>query len=144
MRRVSLVRRDKQTLNGVDRTRQAVTFGASWDVGVRVPAGKSVTSDPVPFDLKAGEDVFVTYWVPEGQPTVYRPGASGTTAWTILGADQSTTVDWEGLGISRDPHAYVCRGAAGCDTGGPQGGESTKNYHSPNECDSDASRRGNL
>ena len=76
--------------------------------GVRVPAGKSMTSDPVPFDLEAGQDVFVTYWVSEGQPTVYRPGGSGTTAWTIHGTDQSTTVDWEGLGITEiRTHVYV-------------------------------------
>ena len=108
VQRVSLVRRDKQTLNGVERTRQAVTFGRSWDAGVTVPAGQAVTSDPVPFDLVVGQDVFVTYWVSEGQPTVYRPGGSGTTAWTILGTDQSLTVDWEGLGITETrSHVYV-------------------------------------
>ena len=108
VQRVSLVRRDKETLNGVERTRQEVTFGRSWDAGVTVPAGQVVTSDPVPFELKAGEDVFVTYWVSEGQPTVYRPGGSGTTAWTILGTDQSLTSDWEGLGITETrSHVYV-------------------------------------
>jgi hypothetical protein len=58
--------------------------------------------------LVAGEDVFVTYWVSEGQPTVFRPGSSGTTAWTIVGTDQSTTIDWEGLNISETrTHVYV-------------------------------------
>ena len=108
VQRVSLVRRDKQTLNGVERTRQAVTFGGSGDAGVTVPAGQAVTSDPVSFDLEVGQDVFVTYWVSEGQPTVYRPGGAGTTAWTILGTDQSLTVDWEGLGITETrSHVYV-------------------------------------
>jgi len=76
--------------------------------GVPVPAGESVTSDPVPFGLEAGQDVFVTYWVSEGNPTVYRPGGAGVSAWTILGADQSTRIDWEGLTISETrTHIYV-------------------------------------
>jgi hypothetical protein len=67
-----------------------------------------VTSDPVPFDLEAGQDVFVTYWVSEGQPTVYRPGGAGVSAWTIQGTDQSTTIDWEGLSISETrTHVYI-------------------------------------
>ena len=39
VQRVSLVRREGQTLNGVDGTRREVTFGGTWNAGVTVPAG---------------------------------------------------------------------------------------------------------
>jgi len=65
-----------------------------------VPAGGTLTSDPIAFNLAAGEDVFLTYWVTAGQGTVLRKIGSQTMAWTVNGNDQSETVDWEGLPIS--------------------------------------------
>ena len=108
VQRVSLVQRDGTTLNGVDSTRAEVTFGGTWDAGVTVPAGGFITSDPIAFDLASGQDVFLTYWVPADEPTVYRNGGSGTSAWTISGNDQSKTIDWQGLSFSETrSHVYM-------------------------------------
>jgi hypothetical protein len=108
VQRMSLVQRDESTLNGVDSTNQLVTFGGSWDSGVTVPAGGTVTSDPIPFNVVAAQDVFLTYWVPAGNPTVYRNGGGSTSAWAITGNDQSATIDWGSLGItSTRSHVYV-------------------------------------
>lgn len=108
VQRVSLVRRDGTTLNGVESTRQNVTFGGTWNDGVTVPAGGTITSDPIDFELAAGQDVFLTYWVPAGEPTVYRNGGSGTSAWTIRGNDLSNTMDWQGLSFSATrSHVYI-------------------------------------
>ena len=106
--RVSLVKRDGNTLNGIDSTHREVTFGASWDAGVTVPAGGSVTSDPIPFDLETLQDVFVTYWIPSGTPAVYRNGGASTSAWIITGSDESNTIDWGNLSISETrSHIYL-------------------------------------
>ena len=108
VQRVSLVQREGRTLNGVDSTHTAVTFGGTWEAGVMVPAGGTVTSDPIPFDLVAGQDVFLTFWVPAGQPTVYRNGGARTSTWTVFGADQSATIDWGGLSFSeRVANVYI-------------------------------------
>jgi hypothetical protein len=106
VQRVSLVEREGNTLNGVDGTNRQVTFGGTWDAGVTVPAGGTVTSDPIPFDLIAGQDVFLTFWVPSGNPTIYRTGGASTSAWTITGTDQSATIDWESLAIT-DTRTYI-------------------------------------
>ena len=117
--RVSVVQREGSTLNGVESTHQPVTFGGSWDAGVTVPAGGSVTSDPIPFDLGAGQDVFLTYWVPSNQPTVYRNGGSSTSAWIITGSDQSHTIDWESLSISETrSHVYIAEALQVIPSGG--------------------------
>jgi len=50
--------------------------------------------------------MFLTFWAPSGNPTVYRTGGASTSAWAIAGTDQSDTIDWEGLSIS-DTLAYV-------------------------------------
>jgi hypothetical protein len=100
VQRVSLVQREGNTLNGVDGTNRQVTFGGTWEAGVTVPVGGTVTSDPIPFDLIAGQDVFLTYWVPAGNPTVYRTGGASTSAWIISGTDQSSTIDWGSLSIT--------------------------------------------
>ena len=100
VQRVSLVRRDGTTLNGVDSTHRQLTFGGTWNAGGTVPAGGTLTSDPIPFDLLAGQDVFVTFWVPAGNPTVYRNGGNNTVGWTITGTDQSTAIDWSSLSTS--------------------------------------------
>ncbi len=108
IQRVSLVQREGNTLNGDDATFRQVTFGGTWDAGVTVPAGGLVTSDPVAFDLKAGQDVFVTFWVPSGNPTVYRDGASSTTTWVIQNTDHSSTIDWGNLAITATrPYVYI-------------------------------------
>jgi PKD repeat protein len=108
VQRMSLVQRDGGTLNGVDSTNQPVTFGGTWDSGVTVPAGGTVTSDPIPFNLVAGQDVFLTYWVPAGNDTVYRNGGGSTSTWSITGSDQSATIDWGSLGITDTrSHIYV-------------------------------------
>ena len=108
VQRVSLVRREGNTVNGVDSTYTEVTFGGSWDNGVTIPPDDTVTSDPLPFDLIAGEDVFLTYWVPSGQPAVFRNGGTTTSAWIITGTDQSATLDWENLSISEArSHIYI-------------------------------------
>jgi Divergent InlB B-repeat domain len=105
--RVSLVRRDGTFLNGVDSSFSHITFGGSWNAGVTVPAGATVTSDPLPFDLVAGQDLFLTYWVPAGQPTLYYSGNAQTTSWVIGGSDTSATIDWSGLTISdTNNHLY--------------------------------------
>ena len=106
IQRVSLVKREGETLDGVDESWAPVTFGADWNSGVTVPVGGTAASDAVPFDLAMGQDVFLTYWVPSGEPTVFRSGGSDTTAWSIVGDDESTTVDWQGLTIS-DTRQYV-------------------------------------
>ena len=117
--RVSVVQREGSTLNGVNSTHQEVTFGGSWEAGVTVPAGGSVTSDPIPFDLEAGQDVFVTYWVPPGQPTVYRNGGSSTSAWTISDSDQSGTIDWGSLSFTETrSHVYLAESVSVIPTGG--------------------------
>ncbi len=100
VQRVSLAKRDGVSTNIVTGTNQQVTFGGLWDDGVLVPAGGTVTSNPIPFDLLTGEDLFLTYWVPAGNPTVYKTGGSSTSAWSIAGADESTTLDWGSLTIS--------------------------------------------
>ena len=106
MQQVSLVRRDGNTLNGLEATNQPVTFGASWEAGVTVPVNGTVTSEPISFDLVAGQDLFLTFWAPPGNPTVYRTGGATTSAWSIAGTDQSANVFWEGLAIS-DTLDYV-------------------------------------
>ena len=65
-----------------------------------------VTSDPISFDLVSGQDLFLTFWAPLGNSTVYRTGGANTSAWTIAGNDQSGTIDWQGLSFS-DTRAYV-------------------------------------
>ncbi|MDT7041966.1 fibronectin type III domain-containing protein [Candidatus Nitronereus thalassa] len=102
LQRVSLVQRDGNTLNGVDTSSRQVTFGGSWNSGVTVPAGQTVTSDPIAFDLVAGQDVFLTFWAPAGQPTAYYTiytTGTNTSAWVIQGADQSSAIDWESFNI---------------------------------------------
>ena len=94
---VSLVQRTGSTLNGDDSTSTPVTFGGSSNI--TVPPG-GLTSDPIAFNLVAGQDVFLTFWVPAGAPGVYRTGGSGTTAWFITGTDESATIDWGSLAIS--------------------------------------------
>ena len=100
---VSLVQRTGSTLDGDDSTATPVTFGGSADV--TVSAG-GVTSDPIPFNLVAGQDVFLTFWVPAGMAGVYLNGGSGDTAWFINSTDQSATIDWESLNISGT--RFVC------------------------------------
>ncbi|MDT7041244.1 InlB B-repeat-containing protein [Candidatus Nitronereus thalassa] len=97
LQRLSLLQRDGSTLNGVASTYQEVTFGSTWAAGVTVPAGATVTSDPIPFELVAGQDVFVTFWVPANNPTVYRNGGSGISFWSIANVDHTNTLDWTGL-----------------------------------------------
>ena len=117
--RVSLVQRDGSTINGVNNTHQPVTFGGSWEAGVTVPAGASVTSDPIPFDLEAGQDVFLTYWVPSDQAAVYRNGGSSTSAWIISGSDQSATIDWGSLSITDTrSHLYIAESLSVIPSGG--------------------------
>ena len=101
---LSLVRRQGNTLNGVSGTYAEVLFGGNGVV--TVPAGSTVTSDPIEFDLQIGQDVFLTYWVPSGQPTVYRSGGTSTSTWTISGSDQSATINWEGLNFS-ETRSYI-------------------------------------
>ncbi|MDH3503408.1 MAG: hypothetical protein OEM58_02620, partial [Nitrospirota bacterium] len=102
---VKLVQRDGATLNGLDSTLQTVTFngGAS---SVTVPAGGTVTSDPIAFTLTAGQDVFLTFWAPPGQGGVYRTGGTSITTWFITGTDQSGVIDWGGLTIT-DTRPYI-------------------------------------
>ena len=92
---LSIVQREGATVNGVDSTWRAVTFGGQSSV--TVPANGSVTSDSIPFDLVSGQDVFVTFWVPADQDPVYRPGGSQPMVWVLSGTDESGTVDWENL-----------------------------------------------
>ena len=108
VQRVTLVRRDGSTVGGDDATFTHVTFGGDWETGVTVPANGTVSRDPVCFDPAAGEDVFITFFAPAGNATVYRNGGSSTSAWTITGSDQTATIDWQDLGISNTrTHIYV-------------------------------------
>ncbi len=103
IQRVSLVRRDGNSLDGIDSSFRQVTFGGTWDDGTMVPAGGTITSDPIPFDLIAGQDIFLSYWVPTGNPTLWYQGGSinnSDSSWIITGTDTSATIDWEGLSIS--------------------------------------------
>ena len=101
---VSLVQRTGSTLDGDDSTATPVTFGGSADV--TVSAG-GVTSDPIPFNLVAGQDVFLTFWAPTGGRGVYRNGGMTTSTWFITGTDQSGEVDWESLAITNTrPFVY--------------------------------------
>ena len=106
VQRISLVQRAGNSLNGIDSSSRKVTFGGTWDNGVTIPAGATVTSDPITFDLEAGRDVFLTFWVPERHPTVYRDGGPDTYTWTTVGADNSAKIDWGNLNIS-DERSYV-------------------------------------
>jgi hypothetical protein len=100
---VSLVQRTGNTLNGENGTSRPVTFGGSSST--TVPAG-GLTSDPIEFNLVAGQNVFLTYWAPAGTGGVYRTGGTGDTAWFITGTDRSATIDWGGLSIS-GTRAYI-------------------------------------
>jgi len=100
IRQVSLARRDGTSLNCVPGTWASVTFGAAWEDGGTVPAGGTLTSDAIPFELVEGEDVFLTFWQPSGDAGVYRDGGIQVTSWMIEGANHSATVDWGTLDIS--------------------------------------------
>jgi len=108
LNRVSLVARDGTTLNGIDGTFQQVTFGGSWDEGVTVPENTTISSDPVSFNLAPSEDVFLTFWGPAGYPTTYRTGGTVSQSWIVDGTDYSSTIDWEGLSISRERNYIYC------------------------------------
>jgi len=95
--RLSLVPREGETLNGNDDKLSRVTFGGVWDQVIDVPQGEAVVSDAMPFDLVKGQDVFATFWVPTGQPTVYLDTGGQTYAWIVKDNDLSQTVDWEGI-----------------------------------------------
>jgi len=98
MENISLVQRMGSTLNGVGPLTSVTYNGGA--TSVTVPEGGTVTSDPIAFNLVAGQDVFLTFWAPPGAPGVYMTGGTQTTAWFISGTDQSGTIDWEGLTIS--------------------------------------------
>ena len=101
---LSLVQRDGATLNGVGPL-TPVTFGGASSV--TVPAGGTVTSDPISFSLTAGQDVFLTFWVPLGSAGVYRDGGTETAAWYVNGTDVSGVVDWTSLTLSgTKTHVY--------------------------------------
>jgi len=101
IQRVSLVKRDGLTLNGVDEAQAKLTFGAgTWDDGAAVGSGTTVKSNFESFDLVTGEDLFLTFWVSPGNKTVLRKVGGQVLTWTTFGSDESTTVDWEGLSIS--------------------------------------------
>lgn len=100
IQRVSLVKRDGQTLDGLDATVAELTFGGSWNSGATVLGGTTLKSDPISFNLAAGEDVFLTFWAGPGQNNVLRKISFQTSTWIISGDDQSETIDWEGLTIS--------------------------------------------
>ncbi len=101
---LSLVQRDGVTLNGVGPL-TPVTFGGA--TSVTVPAGGTVTSDPIAFTLTPGQDVFLTFWVPLGSSGVYRDGGTETAAWYVNGTDVSAEVDWTLLTLSgTKTHVY--------------------------------------
>ena len=120
VQRVSLVQREGSTLNGVDASWREVTFGSTWDAGVTVPANGSVTSEPIAFDLVAGQDVFLTFWIPTGTPTVVWGPAAGTTTWIpYAGNDQSGTIDWQGVSLeSSNTYLYLAENMAVVPVGG--------------------------
>ena len=100
IQRVSLVKRDGNTLDGVDSTWAKFTFGAgSWDDGATVPPGAKIKSHFVPFELVPGEDVFVTFWAGPDQKTILRKIGGQTMTWVVEGEDESETIDWEALTI---------------------------------------------
>ena len=98
MENISLVKRVGSTLNGMGPL-TPVTFNGGA-TSVTVPQTERVTSDPIPFDLVAGQDVFLTFWVPSGAPGAYLSGGD-----TNHGLDNSGTrikagrINWEGLTI---------------------------------------------
>jgi len=104
---ISLVQRVGNTLNG-EGALTPVTFNGGA-TSVTVPAGGTVTSDPITFNLTAGQDVFMTFWVPAGSPTVFLNGGTSKAAWTILGTDQTGARDWGGLAISATRRSIYVR-----------------------------------
>ncbi len=102
---LSLVPREGTTLNGAGPL-QPVTFNGGA-TSVTVPAGGTVTSDPIAFDLVAGQDVFLTFWVPLGSSGAYRDGGTETAAWYVNGTDESGVLDWTPLTLSgTKAHVY--------------------------------------
>ena len=105
---LSLVQREGNTVDGVDSSWQVVTFGSQ--TSVTVPANGTVTSDPIPFDLVAGQDVFLTFYVPAGQPTVNFSGGSGPAVWSKSGTDVSGTIDWASLNPNQQTFSNIYLG----------------------------------
>ncbi len=102
---LSLVPREGTTLNGAGPL-QPVTFNGGA-TSVTVPAGGTVTSDPIAFTLAPGQDVFLTFWVPPGSSGVYRDGGTETAAWYVNGTNVSGVLDWTPLTISgTKAHVY--------------------------------------
>lgn len=97
---VSIAERDGATLNVVDATNEQVTFGGTWAAGATVPANTEVESDAISIDFNPTNDYFVTFHVATGQAAVYSSADEGaTTAWFVIGSDETGTLDWGGLTI---------------------------------------------
>ncbi len=99
VKKVSVVKRDGSTLNGVDATFKQVTFGSNtWEAGGNVPANGVLYSNWIPFTVTPGQDIFVTLWSPSGNGMIpYLYNTSGATLWTTLeGVDKSNVIDWAG------------------------------------------------
>ncbi|MFC1610612.1 LamG-like jellyroll fold domain-containing protein [Myxococcota bacterium] len=105
LHRVSLAKRVGDTLDADDSSFTEVTFGGSWEDGVVVEPFCPRVSDPIPFDLTVGEDVFVTFWAQT--PTVYLDTSSQSSTWTVDN-DHTSTIDWEELTLTdTSTHVYV-------------------------------------
>ncbi|MCD4654802.1 PKD domain-containing protein, partial [bacterium] len=108
-RRVSIAKRDGETLDVIDSTYTQVTFdGNTWNEGVTVGSDVTVTSNPVIFDLVAGEDLVMTFFS-DKKPAVLKHQAGETIAWiTENHDDQSQTVDWEEVtGLRTTQYMYA-------------------------------------
>jgi len=104
---MSLVTREVQSLNGVDATLGKVTFGGAWEAPVTVSGDAPIVSDAIKFTLVPGQDVFLTFWVPEDSPTVYRNAEmDGVGTWVVNGSNETSVIDWEELTIN-DTRGYV-------------------------------------
>lgn len=98
LRGVSIAKRDGESLNIIKDTWTELTFGGTWADGVTLPAGDWAASDTVEFDLRPGEDLFLTFRADHS--TLYlNPNHPETSAWFVPNADHSTLKQWEGLSI---------------------------------------------
>ncbi len=103
---VSVAQRDTTAPVGnvVASTWTPVTFGGAGTA--TIPPGVETLSDPIPFNLAAGQDYYVTFMI--NTPSVYlSPLPTNFTELYFSGVDHTGDVQWSGIGYSttNDYHA---------------------------------------
>lgn len=111
---VSIAERDVNGNEGdvVDSTWTKVTFdgnsSTTWSTdSTTVPAGQVKYSDPIPFQIKAGNDYYVTFKI--DTPSVYLNPPSTYRELYFDSADHAGDIDWSGNGYlaTQDYHALA-------------------------------------